>query len=105
MAVGAHIVPGLIPPRPMQPVARLELLIGIEVEPALAALILASAVPCDAERLVPAAGHGDQILLQRVYAEGVRNLIVVQSPVRTVGAHHELFARARECGRDAEMLE
>ncbi len=71
VAVGAHVVPGLVAPGPVQPVARSQCLIGIEVEPALAAPILGPAVPGDAERLQPAAGERDQILLKGIDAEGV----------------------------------
>ena len=65
MALGALEIPGLIDPCPVQRIAGLELLVGIEMEPALAALVLRPAVPGDAERLHPAVGKGDQVLLQR----------------------------------------
>jgi hypothetical protein len=89
----------------MQPVPWRQLLIGVEMEPALAARVLCSTVPGDAERLQAAAGERDQILLQRIDAECVGDLVVVQGGVRTVGAHHEAAARAEEGGNDAKVLQ
>ena len=105
MAVGAHVVPGLVAPGPVQPIAGRQPLVRIEVEPALAALLLRAAVPGDAERLIAAAGQGDQILLQRIDAERVGDRVVVQRPVGAVGAHHEPVAGAEERRGDAEVLE
>jgi hypothetical protein len=61
-------------------------------KPALAALPFRTAVPGDAERLIPAAGKGDPVLLQRIDPEGVSNLVVVKSPVGALGTDHELVA-------------
>ena len=47
MALGAHEVPVLIEPGPVQHVVVLDLLIGIEMKPFLAALVLRPAVPGD----------------------------------------------------------
>jgi hypothetical protein len=63
VAIGALVVPGLVAPGPVQRVARFELLVGVEMEPALAALLFRPAVPGDAQRLQPPAGKRDQILL------------------------------------------
>ena len=89
----------------MQPIASFQVLVGIEVKPALASLIFRPAVPGDADRLQPAARHRNQILLQWIDAERIRDRIVVQRAVRTVGAGHELVAVAKESGRDPEMVE
>jgi len=61
--------------------------------------------PSDAECLIASPGEGDQILLQRIYPEGVGDRIVVQRAVRTVGADNEFLAIAEKGRRDAEMLE
>ena len=45
MALGAHEVPGLVEPGPVQRVAGVQVLVGIEVEPALAALVLRPRCP------------------------------------------------------------
>ena len=58
------------------------MLAGIEVEPALTALLFRPAIPGDAERLQPPAWKRDQVLLQRIDPEGVGDRIVLQ---RTVG--------------------
>src|SRR5262249_32614520 len=47
VALGAHEIPVLVQLRPMQDVVVLDLLIRIEMEPALAALILGPSVPGD----------------------------------------------------------
>jgi hypothetical protein len=96
VAVGALVVPGLVADGPVQWIAGLELLAGVELEPSLAALLFWPAVPGNAERLQPPAGKPDQILLQRIDAESVGDRIVVQCAVRAIGADHELFAIAVE---------
>jgi hypothetical protein len=70
------------------------------VEPALAALLFRAAVPGE-----PSAGHGDQVLLQRINPEGVGDLVIVQPAVGTGCMHHKLVTLAGESGRDAEMFE
>ena len=52
MTVGAHVVPGLVAAGPVQRVAGGQFLIGVEMVPAVPALILGTAVPGDAERLI-----------------------------------------------------
>src|SRR5690348_8383909 len=96
MAVGALIIPGLVAPGPVQPVASRQFLVGVEVEPALAALLFRAAVPGVAERLIAPPWKGDQVLLQRVDPEGVGDLVVVESAVRPLGVDHELVAPARK---------
>ena len=105
VAVGAHVVPGLVAPGPVQPIAGGQPLVGIEMEPALAALLLRAAVPRDAERLKAPAWHGNQVLLQRIDAERIGDLVIMQRAVGAVRAHHELVACARERGDDAEVIE
>src|SRR5215831_8359505 len=105
VATGALVIPGLVAPGPMQPIAGRQFPVGIEVEPALAALVLRPAVPGSAERLQPAARHRDQVLLQRIDAEGVGDRIFVQGAVGAVGADPEFVAIAKERGGDPEMLE
>ena len=59
------------------------------MEPALTALLRRPAVPGDAQGLQPSARQLEQVLLQRIDAEGVLDRIVAQRAVRPVGAHHE----------------
>ena len=75
------------------------------MKPPLAALVFRPAVPGDAERLVAAAWHGYQILLQRLDAERIGDLVIMQRAVGTVDPHHELVAPTEECGDDAETIE
>ena len=98
VAVGAHPVPVLVDPCPMQLVVVRDLLVGIEMKPALAALLLRPRIPGQAQRLEAPARKRDQILLQRVDAERVVDPIVVQRPVGAFG----LGSRTRRpCGRSA----
>src|SRR5512132_512467 len=105
VALGAHEIPGLINPCPVQRIAGLELLIGIQMEPALAALVLRPAVPGDAERLHPPVREGDQVLLQRVDAEGVADLEVGELAVRPVGVDEELAVPLDETRGDVAVRE
>ena len=100
VATDAHRVAGLVAARPVQHVAGRRLLVGQQVEPALAL-----AVPRDLQRLQAPAGQRDQVLLQRRDAEGVAHLEVGQLAVGPVGAHDELVAALEEAGGDALMLE
>ena len=75
------------------------------MEPALAALVLRPAVPGDTERLHPTVREGDQILLQRVDAEGVADLEVGELAVRPVGIDEELVVPFEEAGGDVAVRE
>jgi hypothetical protein len=64
-----------------------------------------SRIPGNRQRLVAPAGEGNQILLQRVEAEGVGDLVVRKLAVGAVGADHELVATLEEGGLDAVLPE
>jgi len=81
VAVGALVIPSLVAPSPVQRATRLELLIGVEMKPAFAAFFFRAAVPCDAERLITPSGKGNQVLLQRIYPEGVGDPVIVQCAI------------------------
>ena len=98
---GALEVPGLIDAGPVQWIARMHILVGIKVEPALTTLVLRPAVPGDAESLHPAVGKGDQVLLQRVDAEDVADLEVAELAIRIVGVDEEFAAASEEPRGDA----
>jgi hypothetical protein len=89
----------------VQRVAGLELLVRVELEPALAALPFRTAVPGDADCLQPSARKRDQVLLQRIDPEGVADLILVERAVGALRTHQELGTGAREGGGNAEMFE
>jgi hypothetical protein len=63
VALGAHEIPVLVELRPVQHVVVLDLLVRIEMEPALSALLLGAAIPGDRQRLEPAVRKFDEILL------------------------------------------
>ena len=63
VAFGAHEVPVLVEPGPVQDVVMADRLVRIERKPALPALVLRPAVPGDGERLQAPIGKSDQILL------------------------------------------
>jgi hypothetical protein len=81
------------------------LLVRIQVVPALSAVGFRAAVPRDAERLVSAVGKPDQVLLQRVDAEHVRHVVVVQLPVGTIGPHDVAGVAPAEARRRARVGE
>src|SRR5437899_4619594 len=89
----------------MQPVACRQFLVGVEVKPALPALLFWTAVPGDAECLIAAAREGDQVLLQRIDPEGVGDLVLVLRAIWSLDADHELIARAGERADGVKMLE
>ena len=82
-----------------------DFLIGIEMEPALAALVLRPAVPGERERLQTSVGKLDQILLQRIDAEGVLDLEDGELAVGPIGLDQELSVLAEEARVHAEIVE
>jgi hypothetical protein len=96
MALGAHVIPVLAGARPVELVPPGHVLAGVEVEPSLPALCLRPRVPGDAERLNAAIGELDEVLLERRGAEGVRDLVVPERAVGTIGPHRELPVAAEE---------
>src|SRR5262249_9704602 len=105
MAFGAHVVPVLAGARPVQHVAMIDALLGIEVEPALSAALPRPAVPGQGKRLQPAVGKLDQVLLQRVDAEGVLDFEVGQLPLSPVSIDEEPAVAAQEGRSDAGVRE
>jgi len=89
----------------MQDVIVPDRLVGVEVEPALAAFILRPRVPGDRQRLDTAIRELDQVLLQRVDAEGVLDLEGRELSVRPVGLDLELIAFAEEPRTHAVVVE
>ena len=79
---GALGVPVLKPTRPVEGVVVGDALVGIEVEPALSALILRPRVPGEAQRLIAAVWKRHEILLQRSDAKSVCDLEVVKPAIR-----------------------
>src|SRR5271167_3490290 len=76
MAVRTHVIPGLIDTGPVQRIRRRDSLAWVEKEPPLAAAFAWTAVPCDPERLQASPRHSYEILLQRIYAKRVLDLVI-----------------------------
>src|SRR5262249_48310293 len=105
MALGTHEIPVLIELGPVQHVVVLDFFVGIEMEPALAALVFRPAVPGDRKRLYAAVREFDQVLLEGIDAEGVFDLERRKLAVGPVGLNEELFVFLEETGLDAVMVE
>src|SRR5680860_420706 len=90
VTLGAHEVPVLVQLGPMERIVMADMLIGVEMEPALAALRLRAAVPGNGERLHAPIRKLDEILLQGLDPERVFHLEFVERAVRPVGLDVEL---------------
>src|SRR5262249_57328683 len=77
----------------------------IEVEPALAAWVLRAGVPGERERLQPAVRKLDEILLQRIDAEGVLHLEDGELAVGAAGLDKKFPVLAEEAGVHAVIIE
>jgi len=88
----------------MQHVVVLDLLVRMEMEPALSALLLGAAIPGDRQRLQPAVRKFDEILLQRLDAKGVFHLECGKLAVRPVGLDEELPIATEEAGMHAIII-
>ncbi len=82
-----------------------DVLIRIEMEPALPALLLGPAVPGKRQRLDAAVGKLDEILLKRIEAERVFHLEARELAVRAVGLDEELAVFAEEARMHAVIVE
>ncbi len=89
----------------MQRIVVADMLIRIEVEPALAALLLRAAVPSDGQRLHAAVRKLDEILLQGLEPERVLHLERTELAVRAVGLDEELAVLFEEAGLGAVIVE
>ena len=105
VALRAHEIPVLVQPGPVQDVVVFDLLIGGEMKPALAALVLRPAVPSERQRLNAPVGELDEILLQRIDAEGVLRLKDGKLAVGAVSLDQEFPSLAKEAGTHTIMLE
>src|SRR5215510_12350853 len=105
VALRAHEIPVLVQLGPMQNIIVLDLLVRIEVEPALSALLLRAGVPGDRERLQPSVREFDEILLQRIDPEGVFHLERGELAVGAVGLDEIFPVLAKETGLHPVMTE
>ena len=77
-------VPGTRRPRPVQGIARRDLVAWVKVEPTLTPLAPTAGVPGEACGLQASSGKGNEILLQGIDAKGVRDLEIMDGPVRSL---------------------
>src|SRR5271157_4601373 len=98
VAIGAHVVPRQVSARPVKRVGTGYFLAGIEVEPALADVVLGSRIPSHNVSLHSTVRKWDQILLQRRDTEGIRKLVILQLAVGAVGANVKLAVFLEEAG-------
>jgi hypothetical protein len=105
MALCAHEIPILIQLRPVQHIVMADLLVGIEMKPALAALLLRTTVPHNRQRLNASIGKLDQVLLQRIDPESVFHLERGRVAVGAVSLDQELPILAKETRTHAVIVE
>ncbi len=95
MAVGAHAVPVLGLPCPVQPVAGAHLFISVDgvtqVEPSPPFRI-----PCDRQTLQTSSFERHQVLLQGSVPEGIGNFEILELTGRSLGVDKELPVPAEE---------
>src|SRR5262249_27110652 len=89
---------------PMQNVVVADILVRIEMEPALSAFVFRSVVPGNRQCLQPPVGELDQVLLKRVHAERVFHLIKCELAVRSVGLDQKIRVLAKKPRSDVEIL-
>ena len=81
MAVRAHVVPILVDAGPVDRFAGPRRVVPVHVKPALPACLRRAGIPGDPVGLQAAVRHFEQILLQRIGAEGVRHLVRGHRPI------------------------
>ena len=74
------------------------------MEPALAAIVLGSAIPRDGQCLQPAIREFDQVLLKRVHAKSVFHLISRKLPIGPISLDKKFPVLAEEPGLNIEIL-
>ena len=87
--------------RPKKSVLGVDLFAGLQVIPALSALLGGTTVPGDVQRLQMPFADIDQILLQRVVPEGVVDFKNAGSSILADRRHHEILTLAIKPGFDS----
>ena len=96
VTLGTHVIPVLLRARPVERIRVRDPLVRVEMEPALAARLLRPRVPRERESLDAAVRELDQVLLQRLDAEGISHGESGRFPVLAVGLDDETPALAEE---------
>ena len=105
VTLGAHEVPVLVQLRPVQHVGMIDVLVWIEMKPALSASFAGPRVPRERQRLHASIGKLDEILLQGLEAERVLDFESRELAVRPIRFDHELAVPAKHARAHAEILE
>ena len=87
VTLGAHVVPCLVPPRPVKRIGVRHLLVWIKMKPLLAALLSAARIPGESKTLKAAVWKRHKVLLQGVDAECVRDGKIIELAVGPVRAN------------------
>ena len=104
MAFRAHEVPGLVQSGPVQNIIVLDRFICREMKPSLATSITRSAVPCNRQDLEAAVRERNEILLQRIDAEGIFHFVDGQRSIGTIGLHEKLSILTEEARLHTEIV-
>ena len=88
----------------MQNVVVADVLVRIEMEPALAAFVLRPAVPGNRQSLQSSIGKFDQVLLKRIHAECVFHLDTLPACRQVRRSRQKFPVLAKEPGLDLEIL-
>ncbi|WP_319325864.1 hypothetical protein [Bradyrhizobium sp.] len=105
MALRTHEIPVLVQLRPVQGIVAGDGVVRVEMKPALTALLFRPRVPGDGEGLDAAVREFDQILLQRIDAEGVFHLEGRELAVGPIGLDQELAFLTEEARAGAGVVE
>ena len=103
MTFRTHEVPVVVGRRPVQRVARRDPLVRLQMKPALPSVLCGTRVPRHGERLIPAAGERNEVLLQRMGAERVGDFVIVKIPIGTFRADEILFVLLEKSRRHSEV--
>src|SRR3989449_11258179 len=105
VALGTHVVPGLVSRRPVERVGVRHLLVWIEMKPLLAALLSGSRIPGETKALKAAVWKRHEVLLQRGDAECIRDRIIVELSVGPIRANVMFAVLPIEAGRHSVFRE
>lgn len=93
---GAHIIPVLVGTRPVSDIVVRDILIRVEVNPALTSFLERPTVPANTQHLITSARKFDQILLEGSDTERLCDCIVLEHPVRPIRPHDEFSLALKE---------
>ena len=105
VAEGALEIPILVDPGPVHRIAGRQSAVGVEMKPALTALVFCAGVPRDSECLQPAVVQFDEILLKRPKSKRVADLKIRQVAVRAVCPNPELVVLLEESREHSVVVE